>query len=78
MTHIKHQQCDTDFTYLVAPLPLEGDLPEAHVHDVVVGLGRVAHLADDVPLLHDSVSLLLKAADGSAHRLHGTLACRRV
>lgn len=65
-------------TYLVAPLPLEGDLPQAHVHDVVVGLGCVAHLADDVALLHDGIAFFLKGADGATHRLHGALTCRRV
>lgn len=60
-------------TDLVAPLPFEGDLPEAHVHDVVERLGRVADLADDVALLHHRVALVLELADGAAHSLHGTL-----
>lgn len=60
-------------TYLIAPLPLEGHLPEPNVHDVVIGLGCVTHLADDVSLLHHSVAFLLKLADGPTHCLHGAL-----
>lgn len=65
-------------TYLVAPLPLEGHLSEPNVHDVVIGLGRVTHLADDVALLHQSVALILEHMDGAADSLHGALPGRIV
>ena len=62
-------------TYLVAPLPLEGHLPEPDVHDVVVGLGRVTHLADYVALLHHGVALIFELANGATDGLHGALPC---
>lgn len=62
-------------TYLVAPLPLEGHLPEPNVHDVVIGLRCVTHLADDVALLHHSVAFFLELANGAADSLHGALSC---
>lgn len=71
-------QSEGSRTYLVAPLPLEGHLSEPNVHDVVVGLGRVTHLAYDVALLHHSVPLVLKLADGAADGLHGALPRRSV
>lgn len=69
---------DGDCTDFVSSLPLEGDLAQAHVHDVVVGLGRVADLADNVTLLHDGVALLLQHPNGAPHPFHGARPCRRV
>ena len=43
------------------------------MHDVVIRLGCVAHLADDVALLHHGVALVLKLANGATHGLHGAL-----
>lgn len=62
----------TDF---VSSLPLEGNFAQAHVHDIVVRLGRVAHLPDNVPLLHDGVALLLKRSDGATHPFHWARPC---
>lgn len=80
--HLHHHHNTADGqavrTDLVAPLPFEGHLPEAHVHDVVVRLWRVADLADDVALLHHRVAIVLEIADGAAHGLHGILSRRRV
>lgn len=61
------------FTYFVASLPLEGHFPESNVHDVVVGLRRVTHLADDVALLHHGVALVLQLADGTPDGFQRTL-----
>lgn len=71
-------QQESSRTYLVAPLPLEGHFPESDLHDVVVGLGRVTHLSDDVALLHHGVALIFELADGAADGLHGALSCRCV
>ena len=65
-------------TYLVAPLPLERHFSEPNVHDVVIGLRRVTHLADDVALLHQSVAFVLKRMDGAPDSLHGALPGRIV
>lgn len=62
-------------TYLVAPLPLEGHLPEPDMHDVIIGLGCVTHLANDVPLLHHGVAFVFELANGATDGLHGALPC---
>lgn len=62
-------------TYLVAPLPLEGNFPEPNVHHIVIGLRCVTHLANDIALLHHSVTFVLKLAYGATDGLHGALPC---
>lgn len=61
------------YTDFVAPLPLEGHFPESNVHDVVVRLRRVTHLADDVALLHHGVALLLQLANRTSNGFQRTL-----
>lgn len=62
-------------TYFVAPLPLEGHLPEPNVHDVVIGLGCVTHLTNNVALLHHAVVFILKLTNGATDGLHGAMPC---
>lgn len=71
--HRNQKQSHQSPTYLVAPLPLEGHFPEPNLHDVVVRLGCVAHLADDVALLHHGVAFLFELANGETDGLHGAL-----
>lgn len=61
------------YTYFVAPLPLEGHFPQPDMHDVVIRLGCVTHLADDVALLHHGIALFLQLADRTSDGLQGTL-----
>ena len=50
----------TDF---VSSLPLKGHLPQANVHDVVVRLGGVTDLTNDVFPPHFSIPLFFKQSD---------------
>lgn len=43
------------------------------MHDIVIRLGRVTHLTDDVALLHHGVALVLQLADRTPDSLQGTL-----
>lgn len=62
-------------TYLVASLPFEGDLAQAHMHDIIVGLGGVAHLSYDVSLSHEHIVLVVESAYGAPDGLHRALTC---
>lgn len=62
-------------TYLVASLPFKSDLAQTHMHNVVIGFGCAAHLANNIALPKGGIALLFKGADGSMYRLHWILAC---
>lgn len=60
-------------TYLVASLPFKGDLAQTHMHNVVIGFGCAAHLANNIALSQGSIALLLKGVDGLVYQLHWIL-----
>lgn len=64
-----------DHTYLVASLPFKGDLAQTHMHNVVIGFGCAAHLANNIALSQCRIALLLNGADGSVYHLHWILTC---
>lgn len=65
----------TDF---VSSLPLKCHLPQSNMHDVIIGLRGIAHLANDILSPHLSIPPLFKQSDWLLDSFYGPLLRGRV